>query len=162
VFVRAASMASGILFIVAAASSVSFALSIEQIPALVSGTMTAFGHQYGSTMFLLLSALLMIVFGAVLEGAPALIIFGPLLAPIALQLGINPLHFGTVVVVAMGLGLFAPPVGLGLFTTCAITGTEVGQVARPMVKYLLVLFAALVALIFAPAFSLWLPARFGL
>ncbi|WP_216089886.1 TRAP transporter large permease subunit [Burkholderia sola] len=162
VFVRAASMASGILFIVAAASSVSFALSIEQIPALVSGTMTAFAHQYGATMFLLLSALLMIVFGAVLEGAPALIIFGPLLAPIALQLGIHPLHFGTVVVVAMGFGLFAPPVGLGLFTTCAITGTEVGRVARPMVKYLLVLFAALVALIFAPAFSLWLPAHFGL
>ncbi|WP_241288965.1 TRAP transporter large permease [Burkholderia stabilis] len=162
VFVRAASMASGILFIVAAASSVSFALSIEQIPALVSGTMTAFAHQYGATMFLLLSALVMVVFGAVLEGAPALIIFGPLLAPIALRLGIHPLHFGTVVVVAMGLGLFAPPVGLGLFTTCAITGTEVRHVARPMVKYLLVLVVALVALILAPAFSLWLPARFGL
>ena len=68
VFVRAASMAGGILFIVAAASSVSFALSIEQIPALVSGTMTAFAHQYGATMFLLLAALVMIVFGAVLEG----------------------------------------------------------------------------------------------
>ncbi|WP_081337581.1 TRAP transporter large permease subunit [Burkholderia pseudomultivorans] len=162
VFVRAASMASAILFIVAAASSVSFALSIEQIPALVSGTMTAFAHQYGATAFLLLAALLMVVFGAVLEGAPALIIFGPLLAPIALQLGIDPLHFGTVVVVAMGLGLFAPPVGLGLFATCAITGTEVRNVARPMLKYLLVLIAALVALIVVPAFSLWLPARFGL
>ncbi|WP_081074377.1 TRAP transporter large permease subunit [Burkholderia pseudomultivorans] len=162
VFVRAASMASAILFIVAAASSVSFALSIEQIPALVSGTMTAFAHQYGATAFLLLAALLMVVFGAVLEGAPALIIFGPLLAPIALQLGIDPLHFGTVVVVAMGLGLFAPPVGLGLFATCAITGTEVRSVARPMLKYLLVLIAALVALIVVPAFSLWLPARFGL
>ncbi|KWF37821.1 TRAP transporter large permease subunit [Burkholderia pseudomultivorans] len=162
VFVRAASMASAILFIVAAASSVSFALSIEQIPALVSGTMTAFAHQYGATAFLLLAALLMVVFGATLEGAPALIIFGPLLAPIALQLGIDPLHFGTVVVVAMGLGLFAPPVGLGLFATCAITGTEVRSVARPMLKYLLVLIAALVALIVVPAFSLWLPARFGL
>ncbi|WP_081056833.1 TRAP transporter large permease subunit [Burkholderia pseudomultivorans] len=162
VFVRAASMASAILFIVAAASNVSFALSIEQIPALVSGTMTAFAHQYGATAFLLLAALLMVVFGAVLEGAPALIIFGPLLAPIALQLGIDPLHFGTVVVVAMGLGLFAPPVGLGLFATCAITGTEVRSVARPMLKYLLVLIAALVALIVVPAFSLWLPARFGL
>ena len=66
----------------------------------------------------------MIVFGAVLEGAPALIIFGPLLTPIAQQLGINPLHFGTVMVIAMGLGLFAPPIGLGLFATCAITGTR--------------------------------------
>jgi TRAP-type C4-dicarboxylate transport system permease large subunit len=162
VFVRSASMASSILFIVAAASSVSFALTIEQIPALVSDSMIAFAHQYGPTMFLLLSVLIMIVFGAVLEGAPALIIFGPLLTPIATQLGINPLHFGTVIVVAMGLGLFAPPVGLGLFATCAITGTEMKAVARPMLKYLLVLCVALVVLILVPSFSLWLPTRLGL
>ncbi|GAB7538101.1 TRAP transporter large permease [Burkholderia sp. 3C] len=162
VFVRSASMASSILFIVAAASSVSFALTIEQIPALVSDSMIAFAHQYGPTMFILLSVLLMIVFGAVLEGAPALIIFGPLLTPIAMQLGINPLHFGTVIVVAMGLGLFAPPIGLGLFATCAITGTDVKAVARPMLKYLLVLCAALVVLILVPSFSLWLPTRLGL
>ncbi|ALK28941.1 TRAP transporter large permease subunit [Burkholderia plantarii] len=162
VFVRSASMASSILFIVAAASSVSFALTVEQIPALVSDSMIAFAHQYGPTLFVLLSVLLMIVFGAVLEGAPALIIFGPLLTPIATQLGIDPLHFGTVIVVAMGLGLFAPPVGLGLFATCAITGTDVKAVARPMLKYLVVLCAALVVLILVPSFSLWLPNRFGL
>ena len=140
-FVRSASMAGGILFIVAAATSLSFALTIEQIPQHVSATMIAFAHQYGSLMFLLLSVLMMIVFGAVLEGAPALIIFGPLLTPIASQLGIHPLHFGTVMVIAMGLGLFAPPFGLGLFATCAITGTQVKDVARPMMKYLVVLLA---------------------
>ncbi|CAG4894145.1 TRAP transporter large permease [Paraburkholderia saeva] len=161
-FVRAASMAGGILFIVAAASSVSFALTIEQIPNLLSGVMVSFGSHYGATMFLLLSVLIMIVFGAVLEGAPALIIFGPLLTPIAQQLGINPLHFGTVTVVAMGLGLFAPPVGLGLFATCAITGTQVSQVARPMLKYLLVLGITLVLLVLVPGFSLWLPSRLGM
>jgi tripartite ATP-independent transporter DctM subunit len=161
-FVRAASMAGGILFIVAAASSVSFALTIEQIPGLLSGVMVSFGSHYGATMFLLLSVLIMIVFGAVLEGAPALIIFGPLLTPIAQQLGINPLHFGTVTVVAMGLGLFAPPVGLGLFATCAITGTQVTQVARPMLKYLLMLGITLVLLVLIPSFSLWLPSRLGM
>lgn len=161
-FVRSASMAGGILFIVAAASSLSFALTIEQIPQLVSGTMIAFAHQYGSVMFLLLSVLLMVVFGAVLEGAPALIIFGPLLTPIAAQLGISPLHFGTVMVIAMGLGLFAPPIGLGLFATCAITGTEVKNVARPMMKYMLVLLATLVLLVLVPSFSMWLPNRLGL
>jgi tripartite ATP-independent transporter DctM subunit len=161
-FVRAASMAGGILFIVAAASSVSFALTIEQIPNLLSGVMISFGSHYGATMFLLLSVLIMIVFGAVLEGAPALIIFGPLLTPIAQQLGINPLHFGTVTVVAMGLGLFAPPVGLGLFATCAITGTQVAQVARPMLKYLLVLGITLVVLVLVPGFSTWLPSRLGM
>jgi tripartite ATP-independent transporter DctM subunit len=160
-FVRSASMAGGILFIVAAATSLSFALTIEQIPQHVSATLISFAHQYGSVMFMLLSVLMMIVFGAVLEGAPALIIFGPLLTPIASQLGIHPLHFGTVMVIAMGLGLFAPPIGLGLFATCAITGTEVRDVARPMVKYLAVLLLTLVLLVLVPSFSLWLPNRLG-
>lgn len=161
-FVKSASMAGSILFIVAAASSVSFALTIEQVPQMASASMIAFAQQYGSLMFLLLSVLIMIVFGAVLEGAPALIIFGPLLTPIASQLGIHPLHFGTVMVIAMGLGLFSPPIGLGLFATCAITGTEVRNVARPMMKYLLVLFVTLLVLVFVPGFSLWLPQRLGL
>ncbi|CAN5608386.1 TRAP transporter large permease subunit [soil metagenome] len=161
-FVRSAAMAGGILFIVAAASSLSFALTIEQLPQLVSATMISFARHYGSTMFIVLSVLIMIVFGAILEGAPALIIFGPLLTPIAVQLGVNPLHFGTVMVIAMGLGLFAPPIGLGLFATCAITGTEVRNVARPMLKYLAVLFATLILLVILPSFSLWLPTRLGL
>jgi tripartite ATP-independent transporter DctM subunit len=161
-FVRSASMAGGILFIVAAASSLSFALTIQQIPQYLSGFMIGFAHDYGSTMFVLLSVIIMIVFGAILEGAPALIIFGPLLTPIASQLGVNPLHFGTVMVIAMGLGLFAPPVGLGLFATCAITGTNVKDVAGPMMKYLAVLFVTLVLLVLVPQFSLWLPTRMGL
>ena len=160
-FMRSASMAGSILFIVAAASSVSFALTIQQIPQQLSGFMMDLGHRFGANGFVLASTLLMICFGAILEGAPALIIFGPLLTPIALQLGVSPLHFGTVMVVAMGFGLFSPPVGLGLFATCSITGTEIHQVIRPMMKYLAVLFLALLALVFVPAFSLWLPARFG-
>jgi tripartite ATP-independent transporter DctM subunit len=161
-FVRSASMAGSILFIVAAASSVSFALTIEQIPQMVSGAMIAFAQDYGSTAFLLIAVVMMVVFGAVLEGAPALIIFGPLLTPIAQQLGIHPLHFGTVMVIAMGLGLFAPPIGLGLFATCAITGTQVRDVARPMMKYLAVLVATLLVLVLVPSFSLWLPLRLGI
>jgi tripartite ATP-independent transporter DctM subunit len=160
-FVRSASMAGSILFIVAAASSVSFALTIQQIPQQLSGFMMDVGHRFGADGFVLASTLLMIAFGAILEGAPALIIFGPLLTPIALQLGVSSLHFGTVMVVAMGLGLFSPPVGLGLFATCAITGTELKEVVRPMAKYLFVLFVALLVLVFVPAFSLWLPAKFG-
>jgi TRAP-type C4-dicarboxylate transport system permease large subunit len=65
-------------------------------------------------------------------------------------------------VIAMGLGLFAPPIGLGLFATCAMTGTEMRYVAGPMLKYLAVLLLALMVLVFVPQFSLWLPAYFGL
>jgi tripartite ATP-independent transporter DctM subunit len=161
-FVQSASMTGSILFIVAAASGLGYALTIERIPNLMSETMTQFGAHYGATAFIILATIVMLVFGMILEGAPAMIRFGPLLTPIAVQLGVNPLQFGTVMVIAMGLGLFAPPVGLGLFATCAITGTEVKNVARPMLKYLIVLALGLLALIFVPEFSLWLPRKLGI
>jgi tripartite ATP-independent transporter DctM subunit len=161
-FVQSASMTGSILFIVAAASGLGYALTIERIPNLMSETMTQFGAHYGATAFIILATIVMMVFGMILEGAPAMILFGPLLTPIAVQLGVNPLQFGTVMVIAMGLGLFAPPVGLGLFATCAITGTEVKNVARPMLKYLIVLALGLLALIFVPEFSLWLPRKLGI
>ena len=161
-FLASGSMTGSILFIVAAASSVSYALTILQIPQYLSSAMISLGQQYGSNMFVVVSVLIMILFGAVLEGAPALIIFGPLLAPIAIKLGVHPLHFGTVMVIAMGLGLFSPPIGLGLFATCAITGTKLENVWRPMMKYLAILFVVLIMLVFVPIFSLWLPARLGL
>lgn len=156
-FVRSASMAGGILFIIAAASSVAFVLTVEQIPAILSGALTSLAHDYGKVAFIIASAALMVVFGAVLEGAPALIIFGPLLTPIAQQVGVHPLHFGIVMVIAMGLGLFSPPFGLGLFATCSMTGTRVEDVIRPMLKYLVLLAAMLLGLIFIPDISLWLP-----
>jgi tripartite ATP-independent transporter DctM subunit len=161
-FVRASAMAAGILFIIAAASSVAFALTILQIPSMLSAGMLALAHTYGSVAFLAVSVLIMIVFGAVLEGAPALIIFGPLLVPIAVQVGINPLHFGTIAVTAMGLGLFSPPFGLGLCATCAMTGTRVEDVSRRMLKYLALLVVMLVLLILVPSISLWLPRHFNM
>ena len=106
--------------------------------------------------------LVMAGFGMVLEGAPALILFGPLLTPIAVKLGVNPLQFGTIMVIAMGLGFFAPPIGVGLFATVAMTGTRMASVVRPMMKYMAVLLVALLALILAPEFSLWLPRLMGL
>jgi tripartite ATP-independent transporter DctM subunit len=160
-FVRSASMSAQILFIVAAASGFSYALTIQQIPQYLSDGLITLGQRHGADLFVVVAALLMTAFGSILEGAPALIIWGPLLTPIATSLGVSALHFGTVMVIAMGLGLFSPPFGLGLFATCAMTGTEVRHVAGPMLKYLSVLVAGLVLLILVPSFSLWLPTLFG-
>ncbi len=161
-FVKSAAMAGSILFIVAAASGLSFALTIQQIPHYISDSMIVLGHEMGVYAFFIVATLIMVVFGAILEGAPALIIFGPLFVPIAEQLGIHPLHFGILTVVAMGLGLFAPPVGLGPFATCAITQTRIEDVSRAILKYIAVLFLGILLLIFVPQFSLWLPSRLGL
>jgi len=161
-FVRSASMTGVILFIVAAASSMSYALTIERIPSQLADTLITLGHNYGASAFIIVSATIMLAFGMILEGAPAMIVFGPLLTPIATQLGVNPLQFGTVMIISMGMGFFAPPLGLGLFATCAITGTDIAHVTRPMLKYLAVLLLGILCLIFVPEFSLWLPRRMGL
>ena len=161
-FTRSATMTGSILFIVAAASSLSYALTIERIPDQISTALVTFGHRFGPISLMLVSVGIMGFFGMILEGAPALILFGPLLTPIAAQLGVSPLQFGVVMVVAMGLGFFSPPIGVGLFVTNAMTGTQMRNVVRPMMKYLAVLVLALVALILVPSLSLWLPRSMGL
>lgn len=119
-------------------------------------------HTYGIYAFMIVATLIMIFFGAILEGAPALILFGPLFVPIATSLGINPLHFGVIMVVAMGFGMFAPPVGIGLFATCAIMETRVEDVSKAILKYLVALGIGILLLIFIPQFSLWLPQYLGM
>ena len=93
---------------------------------------------------------ILIFMGSVLEGAAALIIFGPLLMPVARQLGIDPLHYGIVLVIGMGIGLFAPPLGLGLYGSCLIGGRDVGRDGAADLKYLGVLFLCLLLIAFDP------------
>ena len=99
---------------------------------------------------------------ALLEGAPALIIFGPLLTPIAVQLGYHPLHFGIILVIAMGIGLFSPPFGLGMYATCTIAQTRLQDVVMPYLRYVAVLLVTLVVLIIWPSLTIWLPKLYGL
>lgn len=161
-FVQSASTTGAILFIVAAASGLAFSLSIEQIPQHFSAFLIDFGTHYGPLAFMLAASVMMIIFGSVLEGAPALIIFGPLLMPVAIKLGISPYHFGIVTVVAMGIGLCAPPLGIGVYTACAVTETKIEDVSWPLMKYLAVFIIMLVLLIFVPSLSTWLPQHWGL
>ena len=160
-FVDTATLAGMLLFIVAAATSVSFALTIELIPQGVAEILIGLGRHEGPWLFMLLSIALLVVFGAVLEGAPALIIFGPILVPIAAQLGFDPLHYACVLIIAMGLGLFAPPFGLGLYTTCVVCDVTMGSVVRPMRKYLITLAVTLLVIAFMPSMTLWLPRALG-
>jgi TRAP-type C4-dicarboxylate transport system permease large subunit len=112
-------------------------------------------------VFLLLSIAILIVMGSILEGAAALIIFGPLLIPVAGQIGISELHFGVVLVIAMGIGLFAPPLGLGLYGACLIGGVPIETTVRPILGYLGLLLLCLLVIAFVPDLTLWLPRRLG-
>lgn len=160
-FVQAATRAGLVLFIVAAAQSLAFTLTLQQVPHAVGDFMLALSKTSGVWLFMLLAIVVLIVMGSVLEGAAALIIFGPLLMPVAVQLGIDPLHFGVVLVIAMGVGLFAPPLGLGLYGACLIGNVPIEQTVKPIMGYLGLLMLCLLVIAFVPGISTALPRAFG-
>jgi tripartite ATP-independent transporter DctM subunit len=160
-FVHAATRSGLVLFIVAAAQAVAFVLTLQQIPHALAQEMILLSHSTGTWVFLLSSIVILIVMGSVLEGAAALIIFGPLLVPVAAQLGIGGLHYGVVLVIAMGIGLFAPPLGLGLYGACLIGEVPIEVTIKPMLGYLGLLVLCLLVIAFVPGITLWLPHALG-
>jgi len=147
--------------IVAAAQSLAFILTLQQVPHAVGDMMLSLSQTNGVWLFMLLSIAVLIVMGSVLEGAAALIIFGPLLVPVAVRLGIDPLHFVVVLVISMGLGLFAPPLGLGLYGACLIGNVPIEQTVKPIAGYLGLLFLCLLVVAFVPGISTALPRALG-
>lgn len=146
-----ASLSGAILLIVGCATAMAWALTQSGFAQDLVKIMTAVpGGQMG---FLLVSALAFVVLGSLLEGIPAIVLFGPLLFPIAKMVGVNEVHYAMVVIFAMGLGLFAPPFGVGFYAACAI-GKVSPDVAMPRVwPHMGALFVALLLLVFVPWFS---------
>jgi TRAP-type C4-dicarboxylate transport system permease large subunit len=107
----------------------------------------------GAAGFMAISVLLFIVLGSVLEGIPAIVLFGPLLFPAARLLGINDVHYAMVVLLSMGLGLFSPPFGYGYYTACAIAQVSPDRAMRNMVPYLIALAVAIILVAAVPWFS---------
>lgn len=159
---RHAAVRSGmVLFIVAAAQSLAYVLTLQQIPHMIAELLVNLSATHGAWLFLLLSIVILIVMGSVLEGAAALIIFGPLLMPVARQLGVDPLHYGIILVIGMGIGLFAPPLGLGLYGACLIGGVKIEETVWPILKYLGLLLICLLLIAFIPELSTALPRALG-
>jgi tripartite ATP-independent transporter DctM subunit len=159
--VIAASRSGLVLFICAAAQSLAFTLTIQQIPHALGLFMIHLSQTAGVGTFLLVSIAILIVMGSVLEGAAALILFGPLLVPVAAQIGIDPLQFGIVLVVSMGIGLFAPPIGLGLLGACLIGNVALEETIKPLFCYLGLLLVCVIVIAFVPSIATTLPRAFG-
>jgi tripartite ATP-independent transporter DctM subunit len=160
-FIHSAVRSGLILFIVASAQSLAFVLTLQQIPHAMGEALVHLSQTSGVWVFMVLSIAILVVMGSVLEGAAALIIFGPMLVPVAQQLGIAPLHFGVVLVVAMGIGLFAPPLGLGLYGACLVGNVPIESTVKPTIGYLGVLTIVLMFIAFVPELTLWLPHALG-
>ena len=150
--VDTAALSGSILLIIGTATAMAWGLTQSGFSRLLAETMG--GLPGGAPMFMAVSILAFVVLGSVLEGIPAIVLFGPLLFPIARQLGIHDVHYAMVVVLSMGLGLFAPPLGVGYYAACAIGRVPPDEGIRPIVGYMVALFIGTVIVAAVPWFSI--------
>ena len=143
------------LWVLAAASAFAWILVREWVPQALGEWIANIGA--GKVGFLALTVVLFVVIGALLEGLPALLIFGPILFPIARTLGIDPVHYGIVIIAAMGIAFFLPPVGVGLTIAAGIARVDIDDVSRGYVPYLVALLIGLALLAAFPVLTLVLP-----
>jgi len=155
VMAQTAAQAGMVLFITSTASTLSWSLTLAKIPQQIAALFISF---HGAAwMFMLATIVTLVLMGALLEGLPALLIFGPLLLPLTAQFNIDPVQYGIVLVIAMGLGAFSPPIGVGMFVTCSISDTTMENATRHMLPYLIVLVIGLLLVALVPWFSLIVP-----
>ena len=144
-----------VMIMVGMASVFAWILTREQVPQSLAGFIHVLGG--GKILFLLMINIAFLFLGAVLEGVPALIMTVPIFLPIATQFGIDPVHFGIVLIANMGIGLFLPPVGLGVFIGCSIGKITVSEVAKPLLPYLGVNFATVLLITYWPWLTMIIP-----
>jgi tripartite ATP-independent transporter DctM subunit len=149
--VETASLSGAILLIIGTATAMGWALAQSGISQKLALFMSMVpGGRFG---FLLVSILIFIILGSVLEGIPAMVLFGPLLFPVARGLGVHDVHYAIVIIMSMGIGLFAPPLGVGYYAACAIGKVSPDEAMRPVWLYLGALFIAVICLAAFPWLS---------
>lgn len=160
IIVKSAMVTGAVGLLLGTAGLVSWFLTVQQMPDALIRLMTVVP---GSSMiFLVATALIFVFFGAVIEGLPAVVILLPSLLPVAKGLGIDPIHYAIVIVAAVGIGLFLPPIGVGLFIACGIADLSVDRATRAMMPFIAVLAVGLVVIILVPWITLVLPRLFKL
>jgi tripartite ATP-independent transporter DctM subunit len=149
-----AALSGAILLIIGAATGMAWALTQSGFSTSLASFMTHMPG--GAPMFLAVTIVAFIVLGSVLEGIPAIVLFGPLLFPIAKQVGVHEVHYAMVVILAMGIGLFAPPFGVGYYAACAISRIHPDEGIKPMLGYMLALLIGTILIAAVPWISIGL------
>ncbi|CAE6961874.1 C4-dicarboxylate TRAP transporter large permease protein DctM [Ectopseudomonas khazarica] len=149
-----------LMFIIANAMLFAHVLTTEQIPQQITAWVVELGLQ--PWQFLLVVNIVLLIAGAFMEPSAIILILAPILFPIAVQLGIDPIHLGIIMVVNMEIGLITPPVGLNLFVTSAVTGMPLTAVIRAALPWLMMLISFLLVITYIPAVSMALPNWLGM
>jgi tripartite ATP-independent transporter DctM subunit len=160
VFRDTASITAQIMMIIGASALFSWILAREQVPQLVAETMLGFTDN--PLVFLLVMNVVLILLGMILEPTSALLIITPILLPVAVEFGIDPLQFGSIMIFNLMIGLITPPMGGVAFVLSSVTSIPVERVFRGAAIYLPALLIVLLLVTYVPELTLWLPRVFGL
>ena len=150
--IETASLSGAILLIIGSATGMAWGLTQSGFSRALATAMT--GLPGGAATFIAVSILAFVVLGSVLEGIPAIVLFGPLLFPIAKAVGVHEVHYAVIIILAMGLGLFAPPFGVGYYAACAIGRVDPAEGIKPIWGYMLALLIGLVIVAVFPWISI--------
>jgi tripartite ATP-independent transporter DctM subunit len=145
---------SMVMTLIAFASAVGYVMALMQAPAKITAAfLTISDNKY---VILMLINVLLLVLGCLLDMAPAILICTPILLPVMKNFGVDPVHFGMIMMLNLGIGLCHPPIGSILFVGCAVGKVRIEDVMREIWPFYLVMFAVLMAVTYIPAISLWL------
>ena len=157
---ESALLTAAVVFLLAVATVFQYLMGVTEVPALLARLLAPLESSHW--LFLLATALMTMLFGMVLEGLPAAVVLIPVVFPIAVKLGIHPIHFDIVQTAAVGIGLFLPPMGVGLLMALRFAQVSVGRHARHYWPYVLALLVSLILIICIPELSLFLPRSAGM
>ena len=152
---RSARTTAMVLLLVATSSAMSKFLTLEQVPQMVSESMLALSSN-PIAIILTINVILLIV-GTFMDMTPAVLIFTPILMPVALDIGIDPIHFGIIMITNLSIGLCTPPVGTCLFVGCGVGKAKIAEVSRQMIPFYVAMVLALLAITYIEEISTWLP-----
>ncbi|MCB1722295.1 MAG: TRAP transporter large permease [Chromatiaceae bacterium] len=144
-----------LMFIIANALLLKHVLTEERVPQMITEAMLQAG--FGPVMFLVMVNVLLLIGGQFMEPSGLLIIVAPLVFPIAIALGIDPIHLGVIMVVNMEIGMITPPVGLNLFVTAGVAQMSIGRVIKAAMPWVAIMFLFLIIVTYVPIVSTWLP-----
>jgi tripartite ATP-independent transporter DctM subunit len=144
-----------VMILIAFASSFGYIMALMQLPAKVTHFfLTISSNKY---VILFLINMLLLFLGTLMDMAPLLLICTPILLPVVQTFGVDPVHFGMIMLVNLGIGLVTPPVGSVLFVGCAVAKLSIEEVTRKIWPFYIAMFAVLMMITYIPAISLWLP-----
>jgi C4-dicarboxylate transporter, DctM subunit len=155
VLVRATLSSAMIMFLIGCASVLAWIVTRERVAAEAAAWIARFSTERWSQLLVINVFLLMV--GCLIEGLPALLIMIPVMLPVALQIGVDPVHFGVILVFNILVGIITPPMGVGLFVVASYTGVPFERITRACIPFFIPLLLALMVITFVPELSLWLP-----